>query len=566
MHSYFHFRMTIADAAAYVQQQIPAMKYSLSPLKLEAWRELLQGYPDQAEANLTLRGIVYGERIGYKGTRTTFIAPNPQHSEPERRQIQKDADTRRGKGYVLGPFPKQPCEPMQTSPSYSIPKGENDCRIIHDLSFPRNRSINDGIDITEFEVKLDTVSDAMVGIREAHKRLQPGQKLLAMKFDWADAFRHVCLAPIDIPLVSFRIDNYFYLDTRLPFGARSSPSIFCRYTQQMKWIAKEKFDIDYLFNFYDDFFSLGFSEGDQNAYLIDQKLQELCVILGVTSKPSKHVPPTSCITYLGIEFDLEKFEARIPLAKVNEVLEKVRGAFTSSHVTVRIAQSLLGSLVFICCIVLPGRSFVSRIIARIKVLGPLPAKDAKIIVDRNFRCDLRFFMRFLPIYNGVSIILDSTWSSMIIEVDASSWGAGGFCGENWFSLQWSHQEKAMDISLQEMVAIILACKAFGHLWVGLKVTVRSDNQAVCSAVHSRRVRDPLMMNWIRELHFLEATGNFLVRARHVPGVENVLADKLSRNRIEGFHRSYRERFNRLAAFSPTLVSFPSLTPEDPNEA
>jgi len=462
--------MSIAEAAEHVQQKVPDMFYAPSPLKLEAWRNLLQRHPDRAEVERTLHGIEFGERIGFERTRTTYIAPNPRRSESELREIHRDTQKRREKGYILGPFSKQPTDPIRTSPCYSIPKGDNERRIIHDLSFPPGESINDGINMDQFEVKLDTVSDAMQGMREAQKRLKPGQKLLASKFDWADAFRHVCLAPIDIPLVSFRIKDNFYLDTRLPFGARSSPGIFCRYTQQMKWIAKNECDIDSLFNFYDDFLSLGFSSGPQNAWVNDEKLQKLCDILGVTSKPSKHVLPTSCIVYLGIEFDLEKFEARIPQAKIDEVLQKVRDALQSTRITVRSAQSLLGSLVFVCCIVLAGRSFVSRIIARIRVLGPLPPKNADILIDREFRCDLHFFRRFLPQYNGISIILEDDWSDLIIEVDASGWGAGGVCADDWFSLKWSPREKILDISTQEMIAVILACKAFGNRWKGRQTT------------------------------------------------------------------------------------------------
>ena len=556
--------MTIEEAAAHVHQNAPGMFYATSALNISAWRLLLEGHPEPVEVTRTLRGIEYGEPLGFEGVRYTHLARNPQHSEPKKRIIRKDAYKRKGEGKLLGGFVKIPTKFIRTSPQHVIPKGESDTRIIHDLSSPQGSSVSEGINMERYITQLNSSQEAMQGCRAAFKTLKQGQELRGMKFDWLDSFRQILIAPADIPLAAFQLDSEFWLDLRLPFGLRSSPAIFCRYAQQLKWIAQKKYGIKWLFNFYDDYFAIGTTAGEQEADRIFSELKELCKILGVATKDSKDVPPTAVLVYLGIEYDLVRMRVCIPSEKIAETLEKVHSVFKEPKITVRVAQSLLGSLVFVCSVVVSGNAFVSRIIARIRALGPLPAKTALVTVDDEFKCDLIFFMRFLPTFDGMALIVDTEWANITVEVDASGWGAGGFCESDWFSVQWSLQEAHLDISTQELIALVLACKAFGHQWKGKRVTIRSDSASVCAAVAKRRVRDRDMMKWIRELHFLEASGNFLVRAVHIAGVDNYLADSLSRNRIPTFHRDFHVRFQYEPHSQPSRVVVPSLTVEFPH--
>ena len=106
-------------------------------------------------------------------------------------------------------------------------------------------------------------------------------------------------------------------------------------------------------------------------------------------------------------------------------------------------------------------------------------------------------------------------------MDASGWGAGGFFEKEWFSAQWNVREAQLDISTQELIALVLACKAFGKRWNGKRVTIRSHSVSFCEAVTKRRVKDRDMMKWIRELHFIEASGNFAVRAVHILGRKSI---------------------------------------------
>jgi len=61
-----------------------------------------------------------------------------------------------------------------------------------------------------------------------------------------------------------------------------------------------------------------------------------------------------------------------------------------------------------------------------------------------------------------------------------------------------------------------------------------DNQSVVSIINLGHSKAPLIMELVRKLVFLSMEHNFLVRACHVPGVSNKIADALSRFQMQCF--------------------------------
>ena len=93
--------------------------------------------------------------------------------------------------------------------------------------------------------------------------------------------------------------TYFY-DTRLPFGAKSSPEIFHRITQSARrMMARRGFPniIVYL----DDFLVIGATR--EECQLAHDTLFQPLIDLGFTLSEHKLVPPTQRLTFLGVELD-----------------------------------------------------------------------------------------------------------------------------------------------------------------------------------------------------------------------------------------------------------------------
>ena len=62
--------------------------------------------------------------------------------------------------------------------------------------------------------------------------------------------------------------------------------------------------------------------------------------------------------------------------------------------------------------------------------------------------------------------------------------------------------------------------------------VQCDNQGAVALVNSGYSKVPQLMHMLRYLFFIRATFNFSLRAVHVPGKDNILADAISRDNIQ----------------------------------
>ena len=96
------------------------------------------------------------------------------------------------------------------------------------------------------------------------------------------------------------------------------------------------------------------------------------------------------------------------------------------------------------------------------------------------------------------------------------------------SFQSSSEFQNLDINSLERFTIVVALKLWGHLWRGLRLTVRCDNEVAVIALNSGRRRNAFINSCPREVCFLAATHEFEIRAVHLPGVLNSEADLLSR--------------------------------------
>ena len=79
-----------------------------------------------------------------------------------------------------------------------------------------------------------------------------------------------------------------------------------------------------------------------------------------------------------------------------------------------------------------------------------------------------------------------------------------------------------------MLVVIVAVQIWGKKLKGKTLLIFCDNEASVTVINSGSTKDSFMQNCLRELCFVEATHEFEVRAKHIAGEENRLADYLSR--------------------------------------
>ncbi len=109
----------------------------------------------------------------------------------------------------------------------------------------------------------------------------------------------------------------------------------------------------------DDFLFFASSESVCSSSL--HRFLEFCNYLGVPLAPEKTVPPSTCLTFLGIEIDTTLMQARLPLDKIHKCREHICRLLGKKSFTLRELQVVCGLLNFACQVVLPGRIFLKRL-------------------------------------------------------------------------------------------------------------------------------------------------------------------------------------------------------------
>ena len=209
-------------------------------------------------------------------------------------------------GAIYGPFKQLPF-PVHISPLMTRPKQNTDKRrAIMDLSWPKGASINSAIHKFKYLDTYFSLSYPSIDHIVHHvKQLGPGS--LLYKVDISRAFRHLRIDPGDIDLLGILHQDLF-LDGSLPFGFRLGSGFFERCSDAIRFIMK-KHNHNALLNYIDDLIYIGLPSKIHQSYHF---LLSLLKDLGLEVSDSKLVPPSTCVTCLGIHVDTVNKTLSIP--------------------------------------------------------------------------------------------------------------------------------------------------------------------------------------------------------------------------------------------------------------
>jgi len=136
---------------------------------------------------------------------------------------------------------------------------------------------------------------------------------------------------------------------------------------------------------------------------------------------------------------------------------------------------------------------------------------------------------------------------------AGSLGFGAIMNTKWFYGEWPVAMKEYNITFKELFPIVLAVEIWGSSFKNRCVLFHSDNYAVVHIINKQTSKDTLIMKLVRRLVVASMKFNILMKAEHIPGHFNILADLLSRFQIQQF-RARAPYMNR----EPTLVDITQL--------
>ena len=132
------------------------------------------------------------------------------------------------------------------------------------------------------------------------------------------------------------------------------------------------------------------------------------------------VPPATSVTCLGVEINTVTGTIAIPANKLRQISDTVKDWTHRKTCSRRQLQSLLGHLLYIHKCVKPAHYFLNRMLQTLRS----SYGHTSIKLDPEFHRDLRWFEKFLPLYNGVSLY-DHKKCGHRVHLDACLQGLGG---------------------------------------------------------------------------------------------------------------------------------------------
>ena len=326
-----------------------------TPINVAFLERELSHHPNRDFRNSLINALRFGTHVGYTCPEKNLVSRNLisalQHPEVVSANLTKEISL----GRVAGPFPSPPLSHMQCHPLGVVPeKHSSDWRTVYHLSYPEGDSINDYIPKEPYALQYVRVDDAIRILLS----LVPGSYMT--KTDLESAFRLIPIHPGDWHLMGIYWQSQYYVDLYLPFCLRSAPFLFNQFSDVLEWILQNNYGLQHVLHSLNDFF---IAEPTRLKCLTSfSTLRRVFMTLQAPVVVSKTLGPSQELEFMGIVLDSIRLEARLPDDKLNSAGE-ILNSFTQRR-SVRLfeLQSLNGTLQFACKALVPGRTFLQRMI------------------------------------------------------------------------------------------------------------------------------------------------------------------------------------------------------------
>ena len=499
-------------------------------LNIKAWREVEHHISDTQLVDF----LEYGFPVGYTSSEPpTTKLPNHSSAASEPRHVEKYLRTEVGKSAMLGPCRAPPfLNWWRSNPLMMRPKRDStDRRVILDLSFPSDASVNSAVprnalEGSQFKMRLPNPNDLAAKIAA----LGPG--CLLYKVDLSCAYRQLRSDPFDWPLLGVHWDTGCYTDTAIPFGLRHGASACQRTTVAVAQVAKAEVEAD-IEPYIDD--SAGAALPDV-AMLHYRGLLGIMERLGLAVAFEKCQLPLTTLTWIGVGYDSIAMIMFIEPSKIREAIELCDEFLTSSTITHKRLQKVLGKVFYVIRCTEAARRFTNRLLDLLRLAHRLNV----VSITYEARLDAIWIATFLPHFNGRTVIKPST-AQRVAFVDACLQSGGGFCKDHgYFSYLFPPSICAcmFTIAALEAFNLLVGVRLWAQEWHGLHVLAYSDNWASVCSINSGSASDPMIRAVIRELWWLCALHDVTLTVRHRPGAQMGTADALSRMHTSA---EFRER-------------------------
>ena len=392
---------------------------------------------------------------------------------------------------------------------FLVPKPNNKWRPILDLS-----KLNPFLKTEKF--KMETPET----IRTS---LQQGEWVTSV--DFKDAYFHIPIQEQSRKYLRFHVQGRTYQFKALPFGLSTAPMEFTVIANEVKLMAIHK-GIR-IHQYLDDW--LVRATSPQTCLKHTQTLVKMCQDLGwLVNLEKSELEPKQVFDFVGYRFYLRSGRVRPTPDRWESLQGKIEELLVLPTCPVRQFMSLIGLLTATEKQVYLGRLHMRPIQWHLKNNWRVPESLEKSIpVPRSLHPHLKWWLEESNVLQGQP--LHPIKHALQIFTDTSKEGWGAHLNELTARGSWSVPESKLHINYLELKAVFLALKEFQSCCTGQMVLVATDNTTVVAYINKEggMRSGPLCALLWRILTWCSQR-QVTLRARHIPGHLNVIADKLSR--------------------------------------
>ena len=380
------------------------------------------------------------------------------------------------------------------------------------------------LDLSQLNLYLALATFKMETPETIRLYLQQGEWVTSL--DFSDAYFHIPINQRSRKYLRFHIRGRTFQLTALPFGLSTAPLEFTKVVKEVKLMAQAQ-GIR-IHQYLDDW--LLRAPCQEMCLRHTQTLLDLCRSLGwVVNMEKSELVPQQAFDFVGYHFDLSQGLVKPTQDRWTALSQKINLLLGLETCSVRQFMSLIGLLTATEKQVVSGRLHMRPIQWHLKKHWHVPESLEKIIpIPLSLHVHLRWWLS--PDYVLSGQPLHPLQHALQLFPDASNEGWGAHLGDCMAKGLWSRSESALHINLLELKAVLLALKQFEQWCCNQIVLVCTDNTTVVSYINKEGgMKSGSLCALLWRLLFWCNKRRIILRARHIPGHLNVIADKLSRH-------------------------------------
>ena len=245
----------------------------------------------------------------------------------------------------------------------------------------------------------------------------------------------------------------------------------------------------YYTNYLDDFIGLAPPEKAEKDF---HKLGWLLQDNGVWESEHNACPPSSLMAVLGIMFNTIVMTISISPEQFDEIQAELGSWCNRAKMSCKQLESLIGKLQFMSQVIRASCIFLAHLLDELRG----SPKWGYVAVPMHIVQDVKWWQYIVSILNGTkSIYLDVFFEpGALIDTDAMLVGAGGVCKGYYFHTPFSQfiTQQVHIIAHLELLAFIVALKAWPHLISNTKSVACLDNMVAVLAIDTGHSKDPFI--------------------------------------------------------------------------